>query len=430
MSGPVKASGISRTALPVVASIAWRNVLRHGKRTLITAIVLTVGIGIFILFDSMLAGMDRITIDTGIEYENASVSIRTKEYQQHANSQPLEYALADPEAIMKKLPDLLPPGSTFTPRSRFYTQVSNYTDDTPGIAIAVDPQKDPSVFRTSSSIVSGEWVSPGKAVLGSDMARDLRVKVGDWVAISAILPDSTINAIEIEVGGIADLPLFGLSSQAVYLSLADAEALAGSPLPLTEIDILIPPAGKLDRLVAQAETAAASIESAFAGIEALSIGEAMKDYLAMRTMKSKFSYVVIFIVLLIAAVGIFNTLLMSMYSRIREIGVLAAYGLEPGQIKRLFSLEGLMIGAIGSLGGLALGALFVWWLNTKGISFEGIIGNLDLGSLPKNLYIRGEWNAPAFAGGFIFGVLVSWLASLMPARKAASIEVTDALRFV
>ncbi|MCX8013836.1 MAG: FtsX-like permease family protein, partial [Rectinema sp.] len=250
------------------------------------------------------------------------------------------------------------------------------------------------------------------------------------IALSAILPDGTINAIEIEVGGIANLPLSSLSGQTIYLSLTDAEILTGSPLPLTEIDIRIPTAAKLDTLVKEAETTAASIESAFTGLEALSIGEAMKDYLAMRTMKSKFSYIIIAIVLLIAAVGIFNTLLMSMYSRIREIGVLAAYGLEPRQIKQLFSLEGLMIGMIGSAGGLLLGALFVWWLNTKGISFEGLIGNLDVGNLPKNLFIRGEWNLPSFAGGFLFGVIVSWLASLLPARKAASIEVTDALRFV
>ncbi|MCX8013929.1 MAG: hypothetical protein N3A02_06530, partial [Rectinema sp.] len=175
----------SHQAFPITVAIAWRNVRRHGKRTLITAIVLTVGIGIFIMFDSMLAGMDRITIDTGIDYDNASVSIRTKEYQEHADSQPLEYALGNISLIMEKLLALLPPGSTFTPRSRFYAQVSNYIDETPCLAIAVDPQRDASVFKTASSLTAGEWVSESKAVLGSDIARDLRVHVGDWIALSA-----------------------------------------------------------------------------------------------------------------------------------------------------------------------------------------------------------------------------------------------------
>jgi len=226
------------------------------------------------------------------------------------------------------------------------------------------------------------------------------------------------------------LPLSSLSQQAIYMTWRDAERLVGAPLPVTEIDIRLPAVAKLDSIIANADAVATKIEASDSGIAAVSIGKAMGDYLAMRNMKSKFAYILVVIVLLISSVGIFNTILMSMYSRIREIGVLAAYGLEPKQIQHLFSLEGIMIGVIGSVGGLILGAIFVWWLTAYGISFSGMFGNLDLGSLPKYLTLKGEWNAATFAQGFFFGVLVSWFASLMPARKASRIEVTEALRFV
>ncbi len=417
----------------VLFRIAARNVLRHRRRTLITAIVLTVGIAVFIMFQSLLAGMDRVTIDTAIDYDSGSISLRSREYQEfYPGSDPLfkNIAIKEPKAIKDRLPALLPKGSTWTQRTRFYVQVSNWIDETPALAFAVEPEKDKEVFKTSSTVQSGAWVSPAKAVIGLDLAKDLGVRIGDLIAGTAILPDGSLNAIELEVGGIADLPLFSLSQQAIYLSAQDAKALVGAPLPVTEIDIRIPPASRLDALVAQSDAAASALEKAFSGIEAMSIGKAMRDYLAMRNMKSKFAYIVVVIVLLISAVGIFNTVLMSMYSRIREIGVLAAYGLEPGQIKRLFSLEGMLIGVIGSAGGVLLGAVFVWWLTSRGIAFGGMFGNLDLGNLPKNLLIKGEWNPLAFIQGFSFGVLVSWLASLMPARKASHIEVTEALRFV
>ncbi|MGB9685588.1 MAG: ABC transporter permease [Rectinema subterraneum] len=382
------------------------------------------------MFQSLLAGMDRVTIDAAIDYDSSSISLRSKEYHEHAASQPLEFAIKNPLAIEDRLPALLPKDSTWTQRTRFYVQVSNWIDETPALAFAVEPEKDKEVFKTSSTVQSGAWVSPAKAVIGLDLAKDLGVRIGDLIAVTAILPDGSLNAIELEVGGIADLPLFSLSQQAIYLSAQDAEALVGAPLPVTEIDIRIPPASRLDTLVAQSDAVASALEKAFSGIEAMRIGEAMRDYLAMRNMKSKFAYIVVVIVLLISAVGIFNTVLMSMYSRIREIGVLAAYGLEPGQIKRLFSLERMLIGVIGSAGGVLLGAVFVWWLTSRGIAFGGMFGNLDLGNLPKNLLIKGEWNPLAFIQGFSFGVLVSWLASLMPARKASHIEVTEALRFV
>ena len=414
----------------VLFQIALRNVGRHRKRTLITAIVLTVGIGVYIMFQSMLAGMDRITIDAAIDYDNGSVSVRSKDYEAHAATQPLEYGLKAPESIAARLPEILPAGSGWTARTRFYAQVSNWVDATPALAVAVDPRTDNAVFKTAGEVKQGKWGAAGEAVLGADLAKDLRLKLGDSIVISASLPDGTLNAIDLLVGGIADLPLSSLSQQAIYITWQDAERLVGAPLPVTEIDIRLPSAAKLDSLVSNAELAAAKIEQGNSDIAAVSIGEAMRDYLAMRNMKSKFAYILVVIVLLISSVGIFNTILMSMYSRIREIGVLAAYGLEPRQIKRLFSLEGLMIGIVGSVGGLILGAIFVWWLTTSGISFSGMFGDLDLGSLPKYLVLKGEWNGATFAQGFFFGVLVSWLASLLPARKASRIEVTEALRFV
>ncbi|HBK58839.1 MAG TPA: hypothetical protein DDZ37_05765 [Spirochaetaceae bacterium] len=410
--------------------IALRNVARHKRRTAITAIVLTVGIGVFIMFQSLLAGMDRVTIDTAIDYDSGSISLRSKDYEAHATSQPLEYGLQDSESIMAGLGVLLPAGSTWTPRTRFYVQVSNWTDETPALAFVVRPDTDEKVFKTAQKVEGGGWGVATEAVIGTDLARDLNVKLGDSIVITAALPNGSLNAIELTVGGIADLPLFSLSQQAIYMTAQDAEALIGAPAPVTEIDIRIPPASRLDALVAEADEAASRIEKGDSGIAAVSIGEAMRDYLAMRNMKSKFAYIVIVIVLLISSVGIFNTILMSMYSRIREIGVLAAYGLEPRQIKRLFSLEGMIIGIIGSVGGILLGAVFVWWLTSQGLSFGGMFGSLDLGNLPKDLFIRGEWNPATFAQGFLFGVLVSWLASLMPARKASGIEVTEALRFV
>jgi putative ABC transport system permease protein len=410
--------------------IALRNVARHHRRTAITAIVLMVGIGVFIMFQSLLAGMDRVTIDTAIDYDNGSIRVRSKDYEAHATSQPLEYGIQNAGGIMAGLGALLPAGSTWTPRTRFYAQVSNWRDETPALAFVIQPDTDQAVFKTAEEVVGGGWGGATKAVIGADLARDLRVGEGDSIVVTAVLPNGSLNAIELEVGGIADLPLSSLSQQAIYMTAQDAETLVGAPLPVTEIDIRIPPASRLDGLVAQADAAASRIEEGHGDLAAVSIGEAMRDYLAMRNMKSKFAYIIIVIVLLISSVGIFNTILMSMYSRIREIGVLAAYGLEPAQIKRLFSLEGVCIGVIGSLGGVLLGAVFVWWLVGHGISFGGMFGGLDLGNLPKDLFIRGEWNPATFIQGFIFGVLVSWLASLMPARKASSIEVTEALRFV
>ena len=91
----------------------------------------------------------------------------------------------------------------------------------------------------------------------------------------------------------------------------------------------------------------------------------------MRNAKAKYSFVLIFIVLFIAGVGIVNTILMSVYSRIREIGVLRAYGMTRREISRLFTLEGVALGVFGSFLGVALGTLFDYLHGSEGIQHRG-----------------------------------------------------------
>ena len=129
-------------------------------------------------------------------------------------------------------------------------------------------------------------------------------------------------------------------------------------------------------------------------------------------------------------VGIVNMVLMSVYSRIREIGVLRAYGMLPGQIRRLFSIEGAMIGIIGSSGGLLLGSILVWVSVKWGFSLDKMFSGLDLGSIPMGGALRGEWHPSTMMAGFPFGVIASWISSRIPAKKAGKLEVTDALHFV
>jgi len=130
-------------------------------------------------------------------------------------------------------------------------------------------------------------------------------------------------------------------------------------------------------------------------------------------------------VLVISAVGIVNTILMSVYSRIREIGVLRAYGMTPRDIRRLFTLEGLALGLAGSCLGVALGAILDVLLIAGGIDMAAFA----MGSLPISGVLRGEWNPKTMLIGFIFGVVVSLIAARIPARRAGRLEPTAALRF-
>jgi len=421
--------------------IAARNVVRHRKRTLITGIVMMVGIGLYIGYDSILSGMDRMAIDSMVSYSSSWLKARTPEYAAESMGFPIDKGIAEPGAAMAAMRKAAPEITATAPRTLFVAQASNYTDAEPVIAAAVDPAADAEVFGVAKSVGKGRWLAeaaasaggnaapPREVVIGAALAKDLGLSVGDGLLLSARTVYENDNADEFAIVGILDGAAALAGTATVYMGYADARAFLGESLPVTEIDAAAAPSPSLEKELEGSVQAASLVRAALPSLAVDPVGEFAKDYLALRTSKSKASLLLIAMILLIAAVGIVNTILMSVYSRIREIGVLRAYGMTPKDIRKLFTREGIILGAVGSLAGLGFGALLDWLLVSVGISLSAF-GNLDFGSIPINGVMHGEWKPESFVVGLIFGIVVAWLAARIPAKRAGKLEPTEALRFV
>ena len=249
--------------------------------------------------------------------------------------------------------------------------------------------------------------------------------------LGKLLGDAT-NADEYLVAGIVSTPAPEINLAGLFMSLGDARALLDAPGIVTEVDGALPRAASLGAALASGDAAAAKLRLALPGTRIDPISTLAADYLGIRAAKAKNAYVIMLVVLLIAAVGIVNTILMSVYSRVREIVVLRAYGMTPKDITRLFTLEGLIIGLVGSGLGVLFGALLDLWIIAGGINLDAILGNNSnmMGNIPIAGVMRGEWNPGAMVAGFAFSLLAALLAARVPARKAAKLEPTEALRFV
>jgi ABC-type lipoprotein release transport system permease subunit len=412
--------------------IALRNVFRHRRRTIITGVVMMVGIGIFIAYDSILAGMDRLSIDTMVSYSSSYLKVRTLECVADETGTPLDYGIPEPARVMEAVKKAAPSLSAVAPRSFFLAEASNYGDAEPVMAAAVEPGSDAKVFDLAANIAEGSWLKAEgdhEVVVAASVARDLGLKLGDAILLSARTIYDNDNADEFRIVGIADGGLSLNATATVYMNYADARAFLGEALPITEIDAAAPRASSLEGELAASAKAAALVAAALPKLRADPIGEFAKDYLAIKDSKQKATYMIVFFILLIAAVGIVNTILMSVYSRIREIGVLRAYGMTPKDIKALFVREGLIIGALGSAAGLLLGGGLVLW-SQAGLNLSALFGNIDLGAFPMNGVIYGEFRPSTYLAGLLFGLLASWLAARIPAKRAGKLEPTDALRFV
>lgn len=418
-----------------IQKIALRNLLRHKSKTFLTAFTVAAGILCYIYFDSMIKGMNDDGIENIIELQSASVKVMEEEYYEKQETYPLDKSISAGKAEKIKS---AAKGINFVKgackRTPFLARLMDYENDIPVMAHAVEREADKTVFSIHEFVEDGEYFSEEsrtEIIIGSGLAKDFGVNAGDYIVMRANMKSGMLNEVEYKIKGVVNTPNPEINRSSVFISYEAADYLLGIDGSAAEIYAAVArPMGmsleKYDRRVFELRD---MLKREFPEQKTISYKEAVKDFLAMMEQEAAFSAMFYFAILIIAAVGIVNSVLMSVYERTREVGVLRAMGFSGSELVRMFMYEGIMIGMLGSLGGILLGVLANIQLIYFGLDFTSMVEQVGEAGLPIDGMIYGEWNLDAFIFSVLFGVVISFVASLPPAMRAAKINVTKALRF-
>ena len=157
--------------------------------------------------------------------------------------------------------------------------------------------------------------------------------------------------------------------------------------------------------------------------------EAIPDLLTMIALDKKSNGIIHLIMGLIVAMGILNTMLMSVLERTRELGVLLAIGMKAKKLAIMVLLEGLILGIIGAMGGLILGYAFSYPVVTNGIDFSAQMGEaMDMGGYVTSTVIYGAYNWPAMMTYAAIAVAFSMMSTFYPAWRITRLEPITAMR--
>jgi ABC-type lipoprotein release transport system permease subunit len=207
----------------------------------------------------------------------------------------------------------------------------------------------------------------------------------------------------------------------LYVSLAEAQALFDLRDQATEVAIAL-------HSIGQESSVVATLQAALPGYDVASWEELNPEMKQALAVDEQVMGVFGLVVLLITGIGILNLLLMAVFERTREIGLLAAMGLKQREILALFLLEGMLIGLLGALGGCALGGL--------GVGVTGQVGiHLALSELGEVTALMGDRLYPRVGMDLLLArassvVIIAALASLFPAWRASRREPAEALHYV
>lgn len=159
----------------------------------------------------------------------------------------------------------------------------------------------------------------------------------------------------------------------------------------------------------------------------MSFEELAADYLSVIEAERGGSAMILFLIFIIAAVGISNTMLMSIFERIRELGMMRSMGMSDRDIQITFMIEAAGIGLIGSVMGVFLGVFANIFLIYQGIDYGFMTRDMDIGYRVQSVF-RGEWNFETMMLSLVTGPLISTLVAYFPTSRALKMDIPSCLR--
>ena len=407
-----------------ILGLALKNLSRHRRRTIITAGAIAFGIAIFVWMDAFLLGAELDSERNLIWYETGSAKIMNREYWENIDNLPVKHVIEDPAAVVDKL-ELA--NARRTLRIVFSGEMFFGEGSLPVKLIAIDPQTDGDVFRLEESIEQGGRILADDApeiLIGQWLAEDLGAKLNDIVEIRTRTRYGAMQTMELEIVGIINSPNPMINKGTGFMPLATAQYDLQMDGGVTEIVLNLP--GESD-VSPQVEQIKQKLSGAFPGVVALEWRDLASDYVAMAEMKTKGSSVLVFLILIIAAVGISNTMLIAVYERFREIGMMRALGMKDSAVRMSLLLEAGGIGLLGSFMGLILGSIATYFMVNYGIDYSSLIKDMDIGYRVQGVF-RAAWHPQAMVQAVFFGTLISMVVALLPASRAIKLKITDCLR--
>jgi lipoprotein-releasing system permease protein len=269
----------------------------------------------------------------------------------------------------------------------------------------IEPESYLRLIALKEKIIAGSAdLSSTEVMIGSDLAKDLGLSIGDKLTLKAAVGTSTV----LFVSGIFDFGNQGQNSGAVYVSLRTAQSLLGIPGGVTRLWVKVAEPF-------EAETTAQQI-AAQPGIKVESWIETNAEFFKALSGQTMSFFVIRLFVGLTAALGIASVLVVSVVQKSKEIGILRATGTTRRQILGVFLLQGAILGLLGSLFGSVMGWLFL-------IAWRGFAVNDE--GVPFFVLEAGPSLYMYVAAG---ATLVGTLSALFPAQRAARLDPAVAIR--
>jgi ABC-type lipoprotein release transport system permease subunit len=405
-----------------ILKLALRNLTRNRRRTSITLMGIAVSLGIVVWAANFQSGQYDQAVKSGISSMAGHVVIQAPMYQKERDD---GMVVEDTDAMVKTLEQSFPDDVVLR---RIFLQgiINSATNTSMAAVLATEPEKDKQVGELHEKLVEGEWLGDDDRgiLLGQKMADSLGVSLGDKVVYMGQHGDNETFSRLFRVSGIVRTGLPQMDAAMAIVNLNAGQLLLQREGVSHQVTVHIQKTQEAQWATDKAKELVSSPE-----VVVLSWQEALPDLYGLMQVDKQTQDWMMLILVFIAAIGVLNTILMSVLERTREFGVLLAIGLKPRQLSGLVLLEGVLLGLLGMVLGVAFGLLLTYPSVKYGIDMtasmgEGVeVAGVAMSAKMKAVY---DWERTAFNA--VWMMILTILATAYPAWWLTKLKPVDAMR--
>jgi putative ABC transport system permease protein len=412
-----------------VIKIAYRNLRRYQRRTLLTSALIALGVVSVLLFVSITGSFKQMMVGQITDSMLGHLQVHRKGYLASIDNLPLNRNLNQSQvAKVTQTLEAIGEVESFSMRIKLGAMFSNFTETTNIRLNTVIPEQEiKTVPLLIDRFIQGEkkttLLDRGQILIPELIAKGMNVKVGDSVVLVANNKDGSVNGMTYTVSAVLE-GISGPGGRDGVIHLDDAkELLRISGVEVSEIAIRLKNMDSLPRVFSNLKAELESINGKNdQPVFEVHTWESLSPFYNIAQMIDLMTLFIKIMLVAIVLVSIMNVMIMAVYERVNEIGTIAAIGTQPSKIMAMFLAEGFLLGVLGTAVGTTISLISIAAINAAGITFDfGRQSNLLL--------------APTIGAGDVITIVlivigIAMVASVQPAFKAARMDPIAALRHV
>ena len=398
--------------------IAWRNIWRNRKRSLIILVAVAFGIWAGIFSMGLMNGMYAQMISTGVSTRLGHIQIHTPDFRERPD---VTKTIPDGPSVLEQVrgrDDILAASGRSV-----VSGMASSPETASGVTIlGVDPAADVGVFDVDEYILEGDWFQTDKRnpiVIGAKLAERLDVRLGKKVVLQGQSPDGSIGAGAFRIVAIFRTPSSAFDEMTVFALQEDVQRVFGLGRAIHEIAL---------RLAEYEDIGAVqlALQQAYPDLAVETWKELAPELAVTADLGDQMLYIFMIIILLALVFGITNTMLMGVLERIRELGVLKALGMKGRRMFAMILLETLVLSLFGGLVGIFAGAGTIEIFARLGIDLSVVSEGMAEFGMGNVVYPVLEWIA--YVNITVLVVLTALVSAVYPGIKAVRLNPVTAIR--